>query len=297
MRRVNILSVVVLLTVSFSVIGQEQIKKFSIRDVYIQTGFFSDPYTTGTLHDFKLLFPESVLLNNDMTDFSQTSSFSYTSNNMFSALLGFQFRDKQKSIYKTNPLLRLGISYFSGTTLQGGLSKTNRKPYDTLMSTQTGQAVYIDSVVIQQYSMNSSSQQLRFDGSLIFRTNPEARWSIYGGIGITAGLSINSSTDIYYAKYERTDTRYPNSIALYSYGYSSSYNSKAENFRNRTIFGGSAYIPMGIDFRIGKLGELWKRTHLFYELRPSLNITSIPELRTITNTNIHHGFGFRVSWS
>lgn len=302
MKTTNILSAIILLTVSFSVFGQEQppktIKKISIHDFYIQTGMFFERNTNGTLTDFKTLAPQSVLLNNNMTDFSQSVGFSMTGNTMFSVMLGLQFSDKQKTIYKANPLLRLGISYFSGTTLTGGSYKEDRKPYDTLTSTQTGQTVYIDSVTTKNYSMNYSSEQLRFDGSLIFRTNPEARWSIYTGIGITAGLSINANTDIYYSNYGRTETRYANGSTSSSYNYSSSdnSNSKTEKIKNKTNFGASTYIPMGIDIRIGKKREFWKRTHLFYELRPGINITSIPELRTITNASLQHGLGLRVSW-
>lgn len=297
----NLLSAIILLTVYSSVFGQEQqprtVKRISIHDFYIQTGFFSERNTNGTLADFKTLAPQSVLLNNNMTDFSQSIGSSLTSNTMFSVMLGLQFSDKQKTIYKANPLLRLGISYFSGTTLTGGSYKEGRKPYDTLTSTQTGQTVYIDSVITKNYSMNYSSEQLRFDGSLIFRTNPEARWSIFTGIGITAGLSINANTDIYYSNYGRTETRYANGNTSSSYyGYSGSDNSKTEKYRNKNNFGLSTYIPMGIDFRIGKKRVFWKRTHLFYELRPGINITSIPELRTITNASLQHGLGLRVSW-
>lgn len=298
MKTTNILLAVILLTVSFSVFGQEppskKIKKISIQDFYIQTGMFLERNTNGTLTDFKTLAPQSVLLNSNMTDYSQSGGFRMTGNSMFSVMLGLQFSDKQRTIYKANPQLRLGISYFSGTTLSGGSYKADRKPYDTLTSTQTGQSVYIDSINTKNYNMNYSSEQLRFDGSLIFRTNPEARWSIFTGIGITAGLSINANTEIYYSSYGRTETRYANGNTSSSYNYSGSYNTKTEKFKNKTNFGASTYIPMGIDFRIGKKREFWKRTHLFYELRPGINITSIPELRTITNASLQHGLGLRV---
>ncbi|MEX0966412.1 MAG: hypothetical protein WD077_04180 [Bacteroidia bacterium] len=301
MKRIKILAVVISLTVSFSVFGQEQqpttVKKISIHDVYIQTGFFTEDNTNGILSDFRTLVPQSEILNNNMTDFSQLGSSTLISNNTFSVMLGIQFSDKKKTIYKSNPLLRLGISYFSGTTLTGGSFEEDRKPYDTLTSAQTGETVYIDSVTTQYYGMNYSSEQLRFDGSLIFRTNPGARWSIYTGIGITAGLSINASTDISYSKSGRTETRYPNGNTFTSHGYSGSGSSKTEKFRNETNFGASTYVPMGIDFRIGNKREFWKRMHVFYELRPGINITSIPELRTITNASIQQGLGLRVSWN
>jgi len=300
MKTANILSALVSLTVSFSVFGQEEqpktIKRINVQDIYIQTGLFSERNTNGTLTDFKSLAPQSVILNSNMTDFSPSGGFSLTSNMMFSVMLGLQFSDKQKANYRANPLLRLGISYFSGTTLTGGLYKEDRKPYDTLTSAQTGQTVYIDSVNTKNYSMNYSSEQLRFDGSVIFRTNSKARWSIFTGLGITAGLSINANTDIYYSNSGRAETRYPNGNTSYSYGYAGSGNYKTEKFRNKNNFGASIYIPMGVDFRIGKKREFWKRTHLFYELRPGINITSIPELRAITNASVQHGLGLRVSW-
>ena len=216
---------------------------------------------------------------------------------MFSVLLGLQFNDKQKTFYEGNPLLRVGISYISGTTLTGGLFDEVRKPYDTLTSSQTGQTVYIDSINTKNYSMSYTSEQLRLDGSLIFRTNPESRWSIFTGMGITAGVSFNANTNIYYNSNGKAEARYANGNSFSSYGYSSSANIKTEKFRNKTNIGLSIYIPLGIDFRIGKKREFWKRTHLFYELRPGINVTSIPELRPITTASVQHGLGLRVSWN
>ncbi len=289
MKTSNLLSTVILLIISFSFFGQEQqpktVKRISIHDIYIQAGWLSEHNANaGTLTDFKKLAPQSVLLNNDLTGYSQSGGS--ISNTMFSVMLGIQFSDKQKTTYKANPLLRLGI-IFSGTNLTNGLYKEDRKRYDTLTSSQTGQAVYVDSINSKNYSMNYSSQQLRFDGSLIFRTNPEARWSLFTGIGITAGFSFNTNTNILYSKYSKISS-FPSSI--------SSYSNLTENYKNKNNFAFSSYIPMGIDFRIGKKREFWKRTHLFFELRPGINSTSIPELRTITNATMQYGFGLKVSW-
>jgi len=290
-----ILSAFVLLIACSAVFGQEQKtkakKKISIHDFYIQTGIFTMRNTSGTLSDFKTLAPQSsILLNNNTVDYSPYNNFRISGNNVFSMMLGLQFSNK------TNPLLRLGFSYISGINLENSSNRVARKPYDTLTSSQTGQTIYIDSVFTEQYNMKYSSEQLRFDGSLIFRTNPESRWSMFAGIGITAGFSINANTDIFYSNYSRTETRYTTDSTSTSYNYSGYNNMKTENFKNKTNFGASAYIPMGVDFRIGKKREFWKRIHLFYELRPCINITSIPELRTSANVGLQHGLGLRVSW-
>lgn len=296
MKIINTFSAITLLTVSFSAFGQEQpktIKKISIHDFYIQTGMLFERNTNATLTDFKILAPQSVLLSNNLTDYSSSSdAFIITGNTMFSAMLGLHFSDKQKTSLKTNPLLRLGITYFSGRALTGSLYKENSKPYDTLTSAQTGQTIYIDSVTLERYGMNYSYEQLRIDGSLIFRTNPGARWTIYSGIGVTAGISINAQTDIYY--YIDKHTEQANNANYSSYNGTVTFD--REKIRNKNNFGASAFIPLGIDFRIGKKREFWKRLHLFYELKPGINITSISELRTITNASLQHGLGLRVSW-
>lgn len=300
MKSIIPFSAIILLTFANPVFGQEEeskpIKKVVIRDFFVQTGFYSGSNSNGTLTDFKTLAPQSLLLNNSFTDYSQSGGYS-TGNNMFSVMLGIQFRDKQKTAYKTNPLLRLGISYFNMSTLSGYLYKQDRKPYDTLISAQTGQPVYIDSVTSKNYNLTYSSEQLRFDGSLIFRTNPKARWSLYSGIGFSAGISMNAKTHINYSKHDRLETRFPNTSTFFYNNFSSIGTSTFENYRNQNNFGLSVYIPMGIDFRTGTKKEFWKRIHLFYELRPGLNITSIPELHTEANTNIQYGLGLRVTWN
>jgi len=298
MKSSNLLSTAILLVGFSSGFGQTEqskVKRISIQEIYIQTGLFSERNASGTLKDFQSLAPQSILLKKDFTGYSSSQGVSLTSNTMFSILVGIKFSDKQKTTYKANPMVRVGLSYFSGSTLIGSLNKEDRKRYDTLTSAQTGQTIFSDSVSSKSTGMNYSFEQLRFDGSVIFRTNPEARWSLFTGIGITAGLSINAHTEIYDSKSDRTETPYSNGNNSFSYN---SYGGewRTEKFRNKNNFGLSTYIPMGVDFRIGKKREFWKRTHLFYELRPGINMTSIPELRTVANASVQHGLGLKVSW-
>jgi hypothetical protein len=286
-------------TLPLTIFGQEEqtktLNKISISEIYVQTGIYSGHSSMGTLTDFKLLAPQSILLNRDFSDYSSSNGLILNNNTMFSVVLGIQFSDKQNTSYKKNPLLRLGVTYFSGTTLTGNLYKENTKTYDTLTSTNTGQTVYMDSIIRKNLGMNYSSEQLRFDGSLIFRTNPEARWSLFTGIGVTAGFSFNAYSEIYFSHTNSIEARFPN-------GNSSTYYShfgndwETEKFRNKNNLAFSTYIPMGIDFRIGKKSEFWKQIHLFYEFRPGINMTSIPELRTFTNATIQNVLGLKVSW-
>jgi hypothetical protein len=179
--------------------------------------------------------------------------------------------------------------------LTNSFNRQDRRPYDTLSSAQTGQTVYMDSVTTKTLGMNYTWEQVRLDGSLIFSTNPEARWALFSGIGFSAGVSINSNTEIYYNNSGSIESHSPNSTQT---SYSSYYSERSmtERFRNKTNLGFLAYVPLGIDFRMGKRREFWKRMHLVYELRPGINMTSVPELRVIANAAIQQGLGVKVAW-
>lgn len=300
MKITHLISAFMLLCIHFSATAQEEATKplpgVSVHDFYLHTGSHLEQHNYATLNDFQALASQSQLLQNDLSGFSSLIDYyGISGNTMVSALLGLQFSNKEKTSLKANPLLRLGITYFSSNTISGGLSKHQSQPYDTLTSSQTGQTIYLDSVQNEYYNMNYSYEQVRIEGSLIFRTNPQARLSIYGGVGLSAGLSVNARTDIYHST--DASVQQSNNGNYYSYySYYGTGNYETESIRNKTNLGVSAFIPLGIDLRLGKKREFWKRLHLFYEMKPGINITSIPELHTIANTNLQQGFGLRVSW-
>ncbi|HIA37638.1 MAG TPA: hypothetical protein EYN89_13130 [Flavobacteriales bacterium] len=297
MKPTLLLLFVILLMFTSSINAQEEqlktAKRVSISDIFIQTGTTAFPGRSifGSLTDFRMLAPQSVLLNSDFSDYSSSSL--YESTQAHSMMMGLKFRVKEDPSKESNSQLRIGLSYFSGTTRGFFYKDSERKTFDTLVSNQTGQVYYIDSITSESTSMDYSSEQLRFEGSLLFSTDQAARWSFFTGIGFSAGISINTQTDVnkLITTYQEINGKtYYNGENL-----NSSSERDNEQFRNKGNFGASAYIPIGIDFRIGKKGELCKRTHLFYELRPNINITSIPELRTYANTNIQHGIGLKFT--
>jgi hypothetical protein len=285
------------LSVSSQELTSKKLKKMKIQDYSVMTGFGLEKTSAVPINDFKTLAPESVLLTNNFSDYQDNGGIGVSGGSMFSILLGFKFLDTENKVYKGNPNLRMGISYMSGNSLNNYLNKTVRKPYDTLTSAQTGQTAYIDSLSTQSYGMNYRSDQLRLDASLIYRTNTASRWSLYAGAGVNLGLSTQASTQIIYNDIQRTETRFPDGTTSSTYYYSSATNGKVENFRNKTNFGATVYVPMGIDFRVGKKNEFLKNIHLFYDLRSGFNVTSIPELKTFTSVSMQHGLGVRIKWN
>lgn len=298
MNSKNLLATITLFTASFVLFGQDAtqkktIKRIKINDFYILSGNIIENSTNGILTDFKSLASQSLLQNNNFSNYSQVEHTKFTDNTMVSLMVGIKFRDKEKTAYKKNPLLRIGINYFNGTSLSGQLNNDITKPYDTL-SSSSGQTFFRDSIITKSYDMDYSYEQIRFESSLIFRTNPEDRWSLFAGVGLSIGYSFNATTNIDYINYSRIKTRNlsdnanlaPNTISV---------NTKTEKYNNRNSFGLAAFVPMGVDFRIGNKREFWKRAHLLFEIRPGLNAISIPELRTIVNSSMLFGFGLKVN--
>jgi hypothetical protein len=287
----------ILLLISTVALGQqkEQLKdtvnRITIQDVYIQSGTVLEKNAYGMVSDFQKLVPQSILLNNNFANYTSTNNT--ITNTAFSAMIGIKFRNNKQTAYKSNPLLRLGISYFSGTNLSTSLSKNDYKTFDTLTSTKTGQTVYNDSLTSQKYNMQYAAEQLRFDVSLIFRTNTKARWSLYGGVGISSGFSFNAITNITYTKNFST-TLFPNGSN--NKVPNSNREEQTEEFKNKSTFVFSSYLPIGIDFRLGRKKDFWKKLHLYYEARPYISFNSVPELSTLVRAGLQSSFGLRLSW-
>lgn len=272
---------------------QPKIKCASIRNFYINIGMHTTLDMNANLTDFFKLAPQSSLLTTDFADYQMNGGRTMNSNRMINLGIGLKFANKDRTAYRSNPELRLGFSYYSGGSMSANLHNEIRTPYDTLTSSQTGDVYYVDSVDAHYVDLNYQYDQLRIDGNIIWRTNPEARCSLFAGVGISAGMSIHAQTEIMYTHMKYTDYDFNTMGSLSNYSMGDNY--FVEHYKNKNNFGFSAYIPMGVDLRIGNKREFWKRTHLFYEMAAGINFTVIPELRTTANMSMRHGFGLRVS--
>jgi hypothetical protein len=269
------------------------IQRMSACEVNVLFGGYFQPIQYGTIAEFQKLAPGSELLKSDFTGYNQYNDYVSSVNSMFAVNLGFRFGNSSKTAYRKSPLLRLGFSYFSTTDLANNLSKTSTFRSDTLISSTNGQVYYIDSTVYRSYNMRHTSDQLRLDVSLIYRTDPKARWQFYGGVGLTAGASLKSYTTIDYMvgnSLQSTDYYFYPMYADQGSAY------KNEYFRNTADIGLSAYVPLGLDFRMGKKRPFWKRTHLFYEARPGASFSSIGDLGSFANVSVQQGLGIKVNW-
>lgn len=278
-----LLGIVTLCATNFGIAQEENSKSISITDVQLFSGMNIYPISSLSLDEMKAFAPNSTILAKDYSGFNSANYHSIYSNQSFSALLGINFKNKPKR------QLRVGLNYLSKTNFTGSAGREDTYPYDTLTSSQTGQQYFLDSSYSKHVRMQQEMEQLSLDASLIFRTDAEARWSFYGGFGLMLGYSFNATTNIYYSEWS-SESNYSGE------NNGNNLNYEHEQFRNKNFLITSAYLPLGVNFRIGKDREFWKRVHFFYEMRPTVTVADMPEWNTLTQFSFTQGLGLKIKW-
>lgn len=273
----------------------QEIKRINISEFYLipSTIIFS-PNSLNIIEIERLAKNSSLLSNtNNFAGFDNNSYNGMNGNTSFSLLLGFNISDKGKSEILNNPHFRLGFTYGKNSLVSGFFSNEQIFIVDTLISQNSNRETFVDSTVTDNYFVNYETENIRIDASVLFRRNPEKRWSVFVGMGIMAGFSVQANTQINYQRYSRFNYRYENTSNRIN-DEILEYNN--EKFENKTSFSLAAYVPFGVNFRIGNKREFWKHTHLYYEMRPGLMFTDIPEIGSFTNTFLQQGFGLKFTW-
>jgi hypothetical protein len=278
-------------------------KAISLSEFSVQNGFTTasgnqQPFGAA---EFSLLAPNSSILNLDLSGFDQYQNFVFNrgGNNRNSGIyVGLKLNNFNKNNFLRAPVIRLGLHQESLRITGISFYNEVRTPYDTLISTQTGNSTYVDSVSSTYIGMEYFSNKLALDAAIIFQTTDNYRFSFHSGIGFNAGLTYNN----------RTEINQNNSTSTISYGnnsngssyYSSYYDGygdyQRESITNKNGFFFSAYVPLGIDLRLGKNREFWKHVNLFLESRPSINFQSIPEVGTQTSMRFSGNLGLKLTW-
>lgn len=284
--------------VLLSTFTYSQTPKLKITEAYLTGGFSNGEMRTTSHADFQLLAPNSLILENNSGALDATPIYysPYRSSGGFSLQTGIQFIDKKNDKLKNNPTIRLGLGYGRVSQFNGWSSTEDRTAYDTLIGQNTGEVHYLDSIKSKTINGNYTYERITLDASIIFRTNHESRWSVYGGLGFSFGMSINAHTTLTYREMNYTNIRgYTNNAPLYlPVNGEGVYN---EHHQNKSALGGSVYVPLGVDFRLGDGSTFWNMFHLFAEAQPGVNFQNVPELdKTISQTGILLNTGIRVKW-
>lgn len=277
-----------------SIVQAQEINKLRISEFSLLAGESARKYNFLNIEDIRILAPQSLIANKDMSKFN--SYYGYGSSNypFYSAQIGILFNSPNENGV-ANPLLRLGISYFSGSSYNTFFYKNyGERIIDTFKSSQTGEMTFIKAERSESLSYTLYSEYLNLESSLIFRTNTNTRFSFYGGIGFSPGITFNNYSTVRYIERDWINSHNldPNIRQLYP-----SYNMQEEEvFKNKNGFNLFASIPLGINFRLSKKNQLLKQINIYYEVKPGMNLSYIPEVGSNVAAGAQHGAGIRFAW-
>ena len=267
--------------------------QIKITQIHLNAGSFMDiDKSKNKISDFSLLAPGSDILSQDFSAYQQVGYLNpgmmmrdksnlANSSNFQSIQLGLSFAKCPKGT------LRIGISNVHNELLNASGHYYESHVIDTLFSSQTGQMYYVDSTISNNYNGNYSNDQLRLDAAYIFEVNAGKRWAFHAGLGLSIGMSYRSTTTLRAEEY----------IQPYS-GYESNANSEnieSESYGNFMVMGGSAYIPLGINFKLGNKREFWKPFVIYNEFRPTIQLNSIPNNTVKLNVGFGSTLGLRYN--
>ena len=267
--------------------------QIKITQIHINSGSFMDiDNSKNQLSDFSLLAPGSDILSKDFSAYQtngyyfsgglmRDNSFLSNSSNFQSIQLGLSFAKCPKGT------LRIGISNVHSELLNTSGFKYEGYVVDTLISSQTGQMYYVDSTISNYYNGNYSNDQLRLDAAYIFEVNAGKRWAFHAGLGLSIGMSYRSTTTLRAEEYIQPYSGYE--------GTSNTQNIESESYGNFMVMGGSAYIPLGINFKLGNKREFWKPFVIYNEFRPTIQLNSIPNNTVKFNVGFGSSLGLRYN--
>ncbi|TNE80786.1 MAG: hypothetical protein EP332_06075 [Bacteroidetes bacterium] len=248
-------------------------------------------YGNGNMYEVTQMFKNSALFPADLGTYSESSFSSFNGSGIASLATSFYWKKKSQESHTPMRALRLGLSFFGSFATHHSFHKETETAIDTLYSTG-GQAYPVDSFNFRSVNVNSISQNLVIDASLIFRTNSSKRWTLYSGFGVQAGLTMNSKAEL--SNIETTNIRIREGGNFQ--GESSTFNYRSEVQSIPNSFVGALYIPLGIDWQAGSKTEFFKQLHFFAEMRPTLLINKGLFSGMDMNPGLSGQFGVRIQF-
>lgn len=265
--------------------------RFVFREVFLMGGSVNGRQEPADIGDFKQFAPNSALLNSNFSGMNR--NFMRRSGSVELAHLGIGF-----TVGKKGPLYRAAIGLGTGARLEGRYSRDMRKTIDTLYSPSTGRTAYVDTLYGESYYFESASQILNLDASAIWRSRDHKRWSLFGGVGASVGITLNAWSEFTYSNYgylRSGNYMLANREQVYNSSFYSNYE-VTERYNNKMQSTFAVYAPLGIDFKMGTKRSFWKPIHFFYETRLRLQYYNIPELNSGFSGNAYHAFGIRYKF-
>ncbi len=220
----------------------------------------------------------------------------YNDGNSTTVYLNLGLMPYSKKIGQYNDLqeVEIGLLFNSGFRRSFTYMNENEYPLDNINF--HGVEFTADSVTNSSIYYDEFVNDLSLSLAWLFKTNPQKRISVFGGIESNVGFSVFSRVqkDIF------SDTL----LLIKSDGYISSYKSYPgkktdygfyleEELENRMIF--RAAVPVGISLRLSKKHSLFKQTSLFARGKFGFEFQSISNKYHYTNPLLAFSTGIKVT--
>jgi hypothetical protein len=248
--------------------------------------------------DFMKLAPTAQLYPSGPVEDIRMGMMTSWNASLFNIQLGGSPTLKESGEKSTHRAWRIGLM---GQSFQSNLySSIVETTYrvDTLYQGSSGSIYgFIDSTERSFSNGYYQATTLKLDGSHIWSTGFDKRFNLYTGIGGNAGINLSPRTEIVNNRWNSMDVVDKDGVMISSSGnFNANFDFQRETFRNQTGFAASAYIPIGLDFRIGQKRAYLKNLHVFSELRPTLHWTYVPETRSYLFPTFQSTVGMKWCW-
>ena len=238
--------------------------------------------------DFRAIAPGSELLARDLSDHLFRSDV----RPMAKAAVGYgigwhPFRDPVRGFLRRAEI-RIGVSQAPDRTTSSTFYLSKEAPYDTLVSSSTGNLYMVDTTFHSVYSIDYSYERLGADLCFLFRSRDLWHFSFHGGLGLQFGSSFNARTEVRHLTYTESD---PEGL-----GFSRGRATEGEVFRHGNTYWWAPYAVMGINWRMATSNAFWKNIHLFFDVRPMLFLEDVPAVGAFTDITSQPTFGIRTTF-
>jgi hypothetical protein len=265
----------------------DTMRRSCISDVFLSLGGQAEGGGWISLNEIRESAPGSELLSSDLSDhnmdWAQTGQGAFA----FHAQTGITLREDRARGTSTKFRAGVGFAQFFSPTIT--LRRSNYFPYDTLISSGTGEYTYLDSVSTSRYHIDHSHQRIGVDLAMLFVKDFPGHWMLYGGVGATAGITLGGVTEI-----EHVTENYVEGTWQENYHDGVRYKVDQERIRTDGSFFVNAHLPLGVGYRLAKRHPFWRSLLLTMEMQPALTIGGVPTNAEHVRAGFNFLFGLRV---
>lgn len=256
------------------------------------TGISAD---SGVFHS--LAKKDDTSLHPNLDGYFKSDGFTMDGGGEVSLSAAFKIRNKDKSGFSDRAVLRASLIYCGNTFVSNSYSKTREVRFDTL-SGQTS-TLYLDSVYNYYQGFSYNINQVGIDASLLFNTNADKLFGLYGGISFGQYFSVKNTVGISKSEFviiKQTDASgvqsnyfVPAQANNYQFG-----QSRYTTLAARSCFTTRLAIPLGVTLKLAKTKKFWKHIQLFIESRPGVDLMIVAGYKNYLRPKLSVGSGFRV---